>query len=381
MIGEVQYGGRVTDDYDKRLLNCFAKVWFGDHMFQDTFQFYTNYKIPHKLKKMDDFMTFINDLPVIDSPEALGLHPNADITYQSNFAKGTLDTIMSIQPKDSGGGSGETRESVVYNIANDMLNKLPHDYNPHDVKDRLKKMGILQPLNIFLRQEIDRMQKVITAVRNTLTDLKLAIEGTIIMNENLRDALDNMFDAKVPQLWKRVSWESTTLGFWFTELLERNEQFYKWVFDGRPICFWMTGFFNPQGFLTAMRQEVTRAHKGWSLDGVILYNDVTKLFKEDIHVPPAEGVYIHGLSLDGAGWDRRNARLIEPHAKVLFSNLPVVHMYAIQNQARDPRLYQCPVYKKPRRTDQTYITFLVMRTVQPPEHWILRGVAVLCDIK
>ena len=49
--------------------------------------------------------------------------------------------------------------------------------------DRLKKMGILQPLNIFLRQEIDRMQRVITILRNTLHDLKLAIEGTIIMNE------------------------------------------------------------------------------------------------------------------------------------------------------------------------------------------------------
>lgn len=53
----------------------------------------------------------------------------------------------------------------------------------NQVKDRLRKMGMLQPLNIFLRQEIDRMQKVITAVRITLTDLKLAIEGTIIMSE------------------------------------------------------------------------------------------------------------------------------------------------------------------------------------------------------
>lgn len=72
------------------------------------------------------------------------------------------------------------------------------------VRDRLKKMGILQPLNIFLRQEIDRMQRVISLVRSTLTDLKLAIDGTIIMSENLRDALDNMYDARVPNNWRKV---------------------------------------------------------------------------------------------------------------------------------------------------------------------------------
>ena len=84
-----------------------------------------------------------------------------------------------------------------------MLDKLPEDYIPHEVKSALIKMDILQPLNIFLKQEVDRMQKVITSVRNTLKDLKLAIDGTIIMNENLRDALDNMFDARVPAYWRK----------------------------------------------------------------------------------------------------------------------------------------------------------------------------------
>lgn len=95
-----------------------------------------------------------------------------------------------------------------------------------------------------------------------------------------------------------------------------------------------------------------------------------------------EGVYVHGLYLDGAGWDRRNCRLCEPPAKVLFTPMPVVHMFAVNSTApKDPRLYQCPVYKKPHRTDLTYITFIVLKTNQSPDHWILRGVAALCDIK
>ena len=48
------------------------------------------------------------------------------------------------------------------------------------------------------------MQRVITTVRNTLNDLKLAIDGTIIMSEDLRDALDSMFDAKIPKTWQKV---------------------------------------------------------------------------------------------------------------------------------------------------------------------------------
>ncbi|XP_078695417.1 dynein axonemal heavy chain 5-like [Branchiostoma floridae x Branchiostoma belcheri] len=392
MFGEIQYGGRVTDDLDKILLNTYCRVWFGDHMFGPNFVFYKGYPIP-KCKNIQEYRDYIQSLPLKDTPEVFGLHPNADITYQTSMANSTLGTIVSIQPKESAGGGGETRESVVQRLANEMLEKLPPDYVPHEVKERLRKMGHLAPMNIFLRQEIDRMQRVITLVRTTLTDLNLAIEGTIIMSENLRDALDNMYDARVPAAWKKVSWESATLGFWFTELLERNTQFSTWVFEGRPLQFWMTGFFNPQGFLTAMRQEITRAHaaKGWALDMVILHNDVTRMFKEDVVSPPPTeigGVYVYGLFLDGASWDRKNIKLIEPQPKVLFTNMPVVHIYAINNagpkdetKKQTIQYYSCPVYKKPKRTDLTFILHILLKTTANPEHWVLRGCALLCDTK
>jgi len=311
------------------------------------------------------------------------LHRNAGITYQSNTAKNMLDTILSIQPKDSAVGGGETRESIVYRQASEFLDKLPPNYVPHRIKERITEMGGLTPMNIFLRQELDRMQKILKIVRQTLTELRLAIDGTIIMNESLRDALDNIYDAKVPGFWIRYSWVSTTLGFWFTELLERNNQFNKWINKGRPNAFWMTGFFNPQGFLTAMRQEVTRSHKGWALDQVAVHNDVLKQTKEEVGTAsPPEGVYVYGLYLEGAGWDKNQVKLIESQPKVLYAPVPVVHIYASDNiKPKESSLYECPVYKKPRRTGLNFISPLWLKSNKPPEHWAIRGVALLCDIK
>ena len=71
------------------------------------------------------------------------LHYELHYRYQSNVAKNCLDTILSIQPKDSSSGGGETRESYVYRLADDMLEKLPANYVNHEVRKSISSV-ILQ---------------------------------------------------------------------------------------------------------------------------------------------------------------------------------------------------------------------------------------------
>lgn len=50
-----------------------------------------------------------------------------------------------------------------------------------------------------------------------------------------------------------ISWIINNLGGWFTGLQERYNQLNNWLRDGRPNIFILGFFFNPTGFLTAVK--------------------------------------------------------------------------------------------------------------------------------
>ena len=86
-----------------------------------------------------------------------------------------------------------SREDVVQNKASELLERLPEDFVEDDYKAKLNKLGGLdKPLNIFLFQEIQRLQKVIGKVRFILIQLQLAINGEVVMPDELQQTLDAM---------------------------------------------------------------------------------------------------------------------------------------------------------------------------------------------
>ena len=78
---EINYGGRVTDDKDKILINTILHDYINAKVLDDDYAFSKSgvYKsIPSG--DLQTYIRYIESLPLNPEPEAFGLHDNADIT-------------------------------------------------------------------------------------------------------------------------------------------------------------------------------------------------------------------------------------------------------------------------------------------------------------
>ncbi|XP_055685262.1 dynein axonemal heavy chain 8-like [Lutzomyia longipalpis] len=385
MLSEVHYGGRVTDDMDKRLLTEFTEMWFNSALAGDDFEFREGFPMV-RLKTKELYVKYFNAMDVDEGPEMCGLHQNVEINHNVMIIEGILDTIIAVQPKvATSGKDGETIEVQVTRQVEELLKKLPEPFDALKVEAKLTEMGTLNPMAIFLRQEVNAMQSLLAVVRKNLRDLLLAIDGMIVMSPALQDSMDSLHNGMIPKVWERSSWPTTDkLGFWFANLLQRVEFLNSWIFYGRPNLFWFGGLFNPNGFLTAIRQEGVKQHADWPLDTVKLDNEVLTMMPADCKKAVREGVLMHGLVLEGAGWDRKNSALCELQPKVVHTLMPVFHVFAVSGKVVNTyETYECPVYRTGKRKE--CVTTFKLRTIKRPRdakdaNWILRGTALITKV-
>lgn len=92
LTGECYYGGKVTDDWDRKVILAILSGFYHFKALHDEYQFspVPEFKIPNfeLMENLDMTIEYLNELPDKNDPELFGLHPNAIIssaTFECNF--------------------------------------------------------------------------------------------------------------------------------------------------------------------------------------------------------------------------------------------------------------------------------------------------------
>jgi len=379
LFGDIMYGGHITDDWDRILCKTYLEEYMHPDQLETDFYLAPNYLIPPDAD-YQGYHNYINENLPAESPVLYGLHPNAEIGVLTTTSENLFKTLLELQPKDTSAGSGEgmSRDDQIKAILDDILEKLPEDFNPAELRSRAIESDTLTPYAVVAIQEAERMMFLTFEMRRSLKELTLGLKGELTISPPMEALMNSFMLDFVPDNWTKRAYPSNLgLSAWFADLLLRIKDLEAWTGDfNLPNTVWLGGLFNPQSFLTAVMQQMSRKNE-WPLDKMVLQCDVTKKNKEDFNTPPREGAYIHGLFMEGARWDAQAGTVAESKLKELTPQMPVVLIKAIPSDRRETKnVYQCPVYKTKDR-GPTYVWDFYLKTKDKPSKWILGGVAVL----
>uniref|UniRef100_A0A3Q2QBU8 Uncharacterized protein n=1 Tax=Fundulus heteroclitus TaxID=8078 RepID=A0A3Q2QBU8_FUNHE len=141
--GEVNYGGHVTDNWDRRCLLTLLEDFYcpavlgADHVYSGVYR-----QVDSNLD-IKGYLAYIRGLPINDTPEIFGLHDNANIRSAQNETFALLEALVCLEP--------QTVEEVVVGI----VEKLPQ---PFCLQEVTEKYPVLyeQPLHAVLSHEVIR---------------------------------------------------------------------------------------------------------------------------------------------------------------------------------------------------------------------------------
>jgi len=192
VTGHINYGGRVTDDNDRRCLLVTLQKYYCLENLEDgyTYSDSGNYYAP-AFGNLQSYKDYIDSLPIQDGPEVFGLHENANISYQKQESDNTVATVLSIQSRVATGLGGMTPDQIVLAKVKALLDDLPEVLDRENGKKEQFKTtnGLLPSLTTVLVQEMEKFNRMLNVMRNSLNDLEKAIHGFIVMSE----VLDNMY--------------------------------------------------------------------------------------------------------------------------------------------------------------------------------------------
>ncbi|KAI1886191.1 hypothetical protein AGOR_G00211450 [Albula goreensis] len=379
LIGEIMYGGHITDDWDRRLCRTYLQEYMHPNMFEGELFLCPGFLVPPNLD-YSGYHSYVDTHLPPENPTLYGLHPNAEIEFLTVTSDTLFRTLLELQPQNASAGEGtvQSSEEKVKSVLDDILEKLPEEFNLAEIMAKTSERG---PYALVCFQECERMNVLIEEMRRSLKELDLGLKGELTISSKMEGLEAALYYDSVPETWTRLAYPSThTLAQWFNDLLSRCRELDTWTQDlVLPAVVWLSGLFNPQSFLTAIMQSMARKNE-WPLDKMCLTVDVTKKTKDDYGHAPREGAYIHGLYMEGARWDTQTGLITDALLKELTPPMPVLYVRAMPVDRLELKgTYECPVYRTKVR-GPTYVWTFHLRTKDPPAKWVLAGVALLLSV-
>ena len=391
LAGECNYGGRVTDDKDRRCLNTIIKDIYTVDILKDGYKFTTSGKYYAPAEgKVQDYVEYIRGLPLNDYPEVFELHDNANITSAVTETMALLTTTLSLQSR-AASGEGMSWDDTVNSLCTSILGRLPELY---DVEKVLIDYPIIysESMNTVLSQELGRYNKLLEVLLTSLQEMQRSIRGEVVMSAELLALGTSMVNGAVPDMWHKAAYPSLKpLGAWVNDLMARFDMFDQWIAQGSPAVFWVSGFYFTQAFLTGTRQNFARKYT-IPIDMVKFdFRVLPRAEGDAIETKADDGAYINGLFMVGAGWDDSDQTVRESQPKELDIVMPVIQIVPLENKNfKERHSYMCPVYKTSKRQGMLSTTghstnFVVMCIVDckkedNPDHWTKRGTAMLTQL-
>jgi len=394
LMGQCNYGGRVTDDKDQRLLSTLLSSYFnptvmepgkvifeGTDGYQYLYPAYPGKDVPaHELH-----LEHIRRLPLVTPPGIFGFHENANLTKEMNETYRMMNELL-LTVGQGGGGGGQSAEEVVGEIANDVLNRVPKAWNIDKVQEKYPT-DYEESMNTVLAQELTRFNGLIVVVIRSLQDIQKAVRGLLLMSADLEVAFNQMYNGVTPELWIAQSYPSLKpLGAYVNDLVERLKFFQNWVDTVIPVNFWFSGIYFTQAFTTGASQNYARKYK---IPIDTLAFDFVYPRDQDPKEKPTDGVYTYGVFFEACKWDWNAWEITESDPKVLFVQAPLIHLLPCKkSEQREFAKYDCPCYKISTRKgvlsttghSTNFVMYIFVNSSMEQSHWIKRGCAMLTSL-
>ena len=382
LTANCNYGGRVTDDWDRRTLaKILSQSYASEVLEQSKVIPVAGYEI-YQFESCEEIIEQIKKFPQVQSPEVFGLHPNAELSKSIRESYELCSRLLALQPQ-AVSISFDEQKNTILSMISFILSKIPRAFDIELVREKYPT-SYNESLSTVILQELNRYNHLIETIIHTLLILKQAYEGVILITWEYEIIAESLLKNKIPDVWLRFSYNTCkNLASYIEDLHKRIAFFEDWINAGRPVVFWISGFFFTQSFLTGVLQEYARVHK-IPIDTLSFSYEV---LTSTPTTAPDFGSYISGLHLEGAGWD--GDCLKESSPRELYSDFPVIWLKPTQSPIQASKyFYLCPVYKTLLRSgvltstghSNNYIFAINLKTLVDEAHWVKRGVALFTQL-